>query len=140
MDISNANSDRIYQWVNNEPSDSYIKQEFPRGFELTSIISKNEQNLIKCPHCFLIPRYPLMLNCGHPSCHSCFPVFFKMNPICNYCRMPVDIINVMTLNDDRLFRPKSLTAEMYEDAVIRCSNTGCKLEFSIDEINKHEIF
>ena len=33
MDISNANSDRIYQWVYNESSDSYIKQEFSHGFK-----------------------------------------------------------------------------------------------------------
>ena len=32
MDISNANSDRIYQWLNNEQSDSYIKQELLRDF------------------------------------------------------------------------------------------------------------
>ena len=54
--------------------------------------------------------------------------------------MPVDIVDVMTLNNDRLFRPQSMPAEMYEDAVIRCSNTGCNLEFSIDEIKKHEFF
>ena len=56
MDISNANLDQIYQWVNNEASDSYIKREFTSGFELTSFISKIEQKLIKCPHCYLIPR------------------------------------------------------------------------------------
>ena len=42
MDISNANLDQIYQWVNNEASDSYIKREFTSGFELTSFISKIE--------------------------------------------------------------------------------------------------
>ena len=76
MDISNANSDRIYQWVNNESNDSYIKQEFPRGFEQSFVISKNEQKLLKSPHCVLIPHFPLVLKCGDPSCHSCFPVFF----------------------------------------------------------------
>ena len=52
--------------------------------------------------------------------------------------MPVDIEDVMTFKDDRLFRPESLTAKIYEDAIIRCSNKACKLEFSIDEINTHE--
>ena len=81
-----------------------------------------------------------MLKCGHPSCHTCFPVFFKINPKCNYCRMPGQIEEKMTQNNERLFRSKSLTAEMYENAVIRCLNAECKLEFSIDEINTHEFF
>ena len=48
--------------------------------------------------------------------------------------MQMKIEKLITLNDDRLFRPKLLTAEMYEDAVIRCSIIT-KTKFSIDEIN-----
>ena len=55
MDISNANLDRIYQWVNNERSDSYIKQEFSQSFEQSSVLLKNEDKLFKCSYCLLIP-------------------------------------------------------------------------------------
>ena len=73
MDISNANSDRIYQWVNNETSDSYIKQEFSHGFEQSSVLLKNEDKLFKCPHCLLILPFPLVFKCGHLSCHTASP-------------------------------------------------------------------
>ena len=72
MDISNSNSDRIYEWVNNEPSDSYIKKIIFSGFKESHVFLKNEDNLFKCPCCFLIPRFPIVFKCGHPSCHRCF--------------------------------------------------------------------
>ena len=140
MDISNANSDRIYQQVNNEPSDSYIKQECSHGFKQSSVLLKNKDKLFKCPHCLLIPCYPLVFKCGHLSCHHCFPESFKWNQICNYCRMPVQIKEVLTLYDDRLSRPNSLVDQMYANLDIQCTNIGCILQFGIDEINKHEVF
>ena len=54
--------------------------------------------------------------------------------------MPVQIKEVMTINYDRLSRPNSLVDQMYEDVDIQCTNIGCKLQFGIDEINKHEFF
>ena len=139
MDISNANSDRIYQWVNNEPSDSYIKQYFLSGFK-SNVFLNNEDNLFKSPCCFLIPRFPLVFKWGHPACHRCFLESFKCNEWCNYCKIPVQIEDILTLNDDRLLRPKSLTAQMYEEAEIQCTNIRCQLTFNIDEINIHEFF
>ena len=106
MDIINANSDRIYQWVNNEPSDSYIKQEFSHGFEQSSVLLKNEYKLFKCPHCLVILRFPLVFKCGHYSCHHFFPESFKCYEWCNYCKIPVQIEDILTLTDDRLLRPK----------------------------------
>ena len=43
MDISNANSDRIYQWVKNEPSDSYIRKNFLSGFEESHVLLQNKE-------------------------------------------------------------------------------------------------
>ena len=140
MDIINANSYRIYQWVNNEPSNSYIKQKYSHGFEHSSVLLKNKDKLFKCPNCLLIPRFPLVFKCGHLSFHHCFPESFKLNQICNYFRMPVQIKEVLTLNDDRLSHPNSLVDQIYEDLDIQCTNIGCKLQFRIDEINKHEFF
>ena len=48
MDIILTISNRIYQWANNEPSDTYIKQEFPSGFEKTSVVFKSENNIFEC--------------------------------------------------------------------------------------------
>ena len=140
MDISNANSDRFYHWLNNDPFYSYIKKNFLSGFEKSHEFLKNEDNLFKCACCFLIPRFPLVFKWWHPSCHCCFYESFKCNEWCNYCKIPVQIKDILTFNDDRLFRPKSLTAQMYEEAEIQCTNTECKLKFNIDEINIHEFF
>ena len=46
----------------------------------------------------------------------------------------------MTLHDDRLKRPGSLTAKMYDEAKITCTNIGCTIELKIDQINHHEFF
>ena len=81
-----------------------------------------------------------MFNCGHLSCQHCIVESFKWNQICNYCRMPSQIKEVVTLNDDRLYRPNSLVNKMYEDLDIQCTNIGCKLQFGIDKINKHKFF
>ena len=138
MDINLTNPNRLYQWTNDEPSDTYITQEFPCGFEKTSVVFKNEDNIFECLHCLLIPRFSLVFKCGHPTCHRCFPEFFKRSPKCNYCRTPVQIEEVLTFAIDRQMRPGSLTAKMYYDAMIHCTNIGCKLEFNINEINNHE--
>ena len=101
---------------------------------------KNEVILFKCPCCFLIPPFILVFKCGHPSCHRCFPKSFKCNEWCNYCKIPVQIEDILTLNNDRLLRLKLLTAQMYVESEIQRTNTGSKLKFNIDEINKHEVF
>ena len=88
-----------------------------------------------CLHCFLIPRFFPVLKCGHVSCHRFFLEWFKRTrePKCNYCRAPVVLEEVMTLHDDRLKRPGSLTANMYDVAIITCTNIGCTKEFNIDQ-------
>ena len=139
MARSIANSARIFRWVNEEPSDTYIKQEFTRGFEDDSVILPTDFKSLCCPHCFQVPRYPLVLKCGHVSWYRCFPVWFKRSLKCNYCRdEPVKIEDVMTLHDDRLKRPGSLTTKMYDNAKITCTNIGCTIELKIDQINHHE--
>ena len=46
----------------------------------------------------------------------------------------------MTLHDDRLKRPGTLTAKMYDEAKITCTNMGCTIELKIDQINYHKFF
>ena len=46
----------------------------------------------------------------------------------------------MTLHDDRLKRPGSLTAKMNNEAKITCTYIGCTNELQIDQINPHEFF
>lgn len=140
MELSAENSERIITWMKHEPSDTYTKQEFVRGFEEDNVRLPFNVTKIMCGYCFLIPRFPLVLKCGHVSCHRCFPEWLKRTrePKCSYCRAPVVLDDVMTLHDDRLKRPGSLTAKMYDVAMISCTNIGCTKEFNIDQINNHE--
>ena len=140
MEFSALNSGRILAWCRVESSDTYIKQEFTRGFEDTSFSIPSDVSLTMCPHCFMLPRFPLVLKCGHLSCHRCFGEAFKRKPQCNHCRAPVQLEEVFTLSEDRLKRPGSISATMYEKTVITCTNIGCEKEFNIDYINKHEFF
>lgn len=138
MEITLANSGRIYEWCHAEPSDSYIKQEFTRGFEDTSYSIPRDVSSTLCPHCFMLPRFPLVLKCGHVSCHRCFGEAFARKPQCNYCREPIELDDVLTLREDRTKRPNSLAAKMYDELKITCTNIGCVKEFNIDHINQHE--
>ena len=52
--------------------------------------------------------------------------------------MPVQINQVLALNAGRLFRRNSVVDQLYEDLNVQCTNIGCKLQFGIDELNKHE--
>ena len=138
MEITPANSGRIFEWCNAEPSDSYIKQEFTRGFEETSYSFLSNASTTLCPHCFMLPRYPLMLKCGHISCHRCFGEAYKRKAQCNHCRAPIKLEEVLTLREDRFNRPGSIAAKMYDETTITCTNIGCVKEFDIEHINKHE--
>ena len=138
MEITLANSGRIYEWSQSEPSDSYIKQEFTRGFEDTSYAIPKDVSSTLCPHCFLLPRFPLVLKCGHVSCHRCFGEAFARKSQCNYCREPIELDDVLTLREDRTKRPNSLAAKTYDELMITCTNIGCVKEFDIDHINQHE--
>ena len=140
--MATHNSERIIAWLQHEHSDTYTKQEFVRGFEDDKVRLPNNDTKICCVHCFLIQRFTLVLKCGHASCHCCFPEWFKRSreQKCNHCRAPVVLEDVMALHDDRLKRLGSLTAKMYDVAMITCTNIGCTKEFNIDQINNHEFF
>ena len=140
MEITAPNSGRIFDWCQREPSDSYIKQEFTRGFEDTSCSIPRTVSTTLCPHCYMLPRYPLVLKCGHLSCHRCFGEAFKRKDLCNHCRAAILLDEVFTLNEERVKRPESMTAKMYAEAKIKCTNIGCVKELDIDHINKHEFF
>ena len=136
------NSERIITWLEHEPSDAYTKQEFVRGFEKDKVRLPSNETKVFCLNCFLISRFPLVLKCGHVSSHRCFPEWFKSSrePKCNYCRAQVVHEDVMTLHDYRIKRPGSITAKMYDVAMITCSNIGCTKEFKINQINNHEFY
>ena len=91
MEMSAENSQRIITLLKHEPSDAYTKQEFVRGFEEDKVRLPSNETKMSYPHCFLIKRFPLILKCGHVSCHRCFSEWFKRSrePKCNYCRAPV---------------------------------------------------
>ena len=140
MEMSAENSKRIISWLNHAPSDEYTKQEFVCGFEEDKVRLPSNDAKMSCPQCLLIPRFPLVLKCGHVSCHICFPEWFKRSrqPKCTTCLRPVVLEEVMTLSDDRLKRPGSLPSKMYDMAMITCTNIGCNKEFNVEQKNNHE--
>ena len=140
--MSSDNSQRIITWLNRAPSDAYTKKEFVRGFEENKVRPLCNDTKMLCPQCLIIPRFHLVLKCGHVSCHLCFPEWFKCSrdPKCKPCQSPVVLEEVMTLHDDRVKRPNSLASKLYDKAMITCTNIGCTKEFSVDQINNHEFY
>ena len=140
--MSSDNSQRIITWLNKAPSEAYSKKEFVRGFEVAKVRLSSNDTKLSCPHCLLIPRFPLVLKCGHVSCHRCFPEWYKSSRHlkCIYCQAPVILEEVMTLHDDHLKRPGSIAWKMYDLAMITCTNNGCNKEFSFAQINNHEFY
>ena len=139
MEMSAKNSECIVALLKHVSSDAYIMQKLLRSFKEDKVWLPSNATKMTCPHCFLIPRFPLVLKCGYVSSYRCFPEWFKHSrePNLNYSRATVVLEDVMTLHNERLKRPSSLTAKMYDLAMMMCNNIRCTKKFNIDQINNH---
>ena len=142
MEMSAKNSECIVALLKHVSSDAYIMQKFLRSFKEDKVWLPSNATKMTCPHCFLIPRFPLVLKCGYVSSYRCFPEWFKHSrePNLNYSRATVVLEDVMTLHNERLKRPSSLTAKMYDLAMMMCNNIRCTKKLNIDQMNNYEFY
>ena len=73
MELSPHNIQRITKCIQSKVDYNFRNPGYTHAFQDDQVLL--EQNYIKlkyvCPHCLLVPRYPLFLKCVHISCLSC---------------------------------------------------------------------
>ena len=73
MDLSPHNIQRITEWIQSEVDYNFFNQGYTIAFTDNQVLLDQCDNKIKhvCPHCLLVPRYPLFVKCGHLTCLLC---------------------------------------------------------------------
>ena len=94
MDLSPHNIQRITKWIQSEVDYNFLNPGYAIAFNDDQVLlEQNDQELMQvCPHCLLVPRYPLFFKCGHLTCLQCLReyrrhivMFEKMFP-CPICK------------------------------------------------------
>ena len=99
MDLSFHNIQRITKWIQSEVDYNFLNPDYTIAFNDDQILFEQNDKELKqvCPHCLVVPIYPLFFKCGHLTCLTCLSeyrrhivMFEKMFPcpICNQsCRL-----------------------------------------------------
>ena len=79
MDLSPHNIQRITQWIQSEVDYNFLNPGYTIAFQDEKVILENSDKELKqvCPHCLLIPRYPLFFKCGHLICLPCLREYHR---------------------------------------------------------------
>ena len=79
------------------------------------LLDQNDKELQQvCPHCLLVPRYPLFFKCGHLTCLSCLReyrrhiVMFEKLFSCPICKQSCHLNKIYTYQVEKNKRPYSI--------------------------------
>ena len=64
MDLSHHNIQRIKKWIQSEVDYNFQNPGYTIGFQDDQVLLEQNVKKLKqvCPHCLLVPRYPLFSN------------------------------------------------------------------------------
>ena len=70
INLSPHNIQRIKKWIQSEVDYNFLNQGYTIDFkDYQVLLEQNDKELKQvCPHCLLVPRYPLFFKCGHLTC------------------------------------------------------------------------
>ena len=73
MDLSSHNIPRITKWIQSEVDYNFLNPGYTITFNDDQVLLVQNDNELKqvCPHCLLVPKYPLLFKCGHFTCRLC---------------------------------------------------------------------
>ena len=73
MNLSPHNTQRNTKWIQSEVDYNFLNLGYTIGFQNDQVLLEhNDTELNKvCPHCLIVPRYPLFFKCGHLTCLPC---------------------------------------------------------------------
>ena len=145
------NISRIHEWVSREPSQIYLDRKFSISFNQDNINVIDRELIQVCPVCLELPRFPLILSCGHVMCHICLVELFKQRskrinkelcikcPVCRTARVKLDKISSLTTALS--MNTHNRVTSFYKESTIKCGNRGCKHSpLPLADVNQHEFF
>ena len=99
-----------------------------------------------CPHCLLVPRYPLFFKCGHLTClprlreYRRHIVMFEKLFSFPICKQSCHLNEIYTYQVDKNKRPNSISMKMFKRPKFICSYAWCGVSYPSEKIHHHEIF
>ena len=144
-ELSQRNKDRLASWTAHQPRIRNPKT----NIDPCLIENPDHTNVVRCPVCFDIPRFPIISKCNHVLCNECFVKNFtsKMShqgndyyTKCPECRTHLGITDVYTYSQYKLISPQSTTILFYNSIRVFCDNNGCHQFINFEQLNEHEMF
>lgn len=144
-ELNQRNKDRLAAWIAQQPR---IRNP-NTNIDPLHIENPDHTNVLRCPVCFDIPRFPIIAKCNHVLCNECFVKNFssKMShrgndyyTKCPVCRTHLGIADVQTFQQYKINNSNSTTCTFYNSIRVLCDNAGCNQFISFDQLNEHEMF
>jgi Zinc finger, C3HC4 type (RING finger) len=144
-EFNQHNKDRLADWIAKQPRNRNPNT----TIDPLQIENPDHTNVVRCPVCFDIPRFPIISKCNHVLCNECFVKNFtsKMShrgndyfTKCPECRAHLGITDVQTYQHYKLTNPNSTASSFYGSIKVVCDNAGCNQFICFDELNEHEMF
>ena len=148
MDLSPHNIQRITEWIKSEMDYNFLNPGYTIAFNDDQVLLEQNDKELKqvCPHCLLVPRYPLFFKCGHLTCLPCLReyrrhrfMFEKILP-CPICKQSCHLNEIYTYQVETKNRPNSISMRMFKMVKFICSYEGCRKSYPLEKIHHHEMF
>ena len=127
---------------------NFLNPGYTIGFQDDQVLLKQNDKELKqvCPHCLLVPRYPLFFKCGHLTCLPCLKeyrrhiVMFDQLFSCPICKQSCRLNKIYIYQVEKTTRPNSISMRMFKSVKFICSNAWCGRSYPLEKINHHEMF
>ena len=148
MDLSPQNIQRIAEWIYSKVDYNFFNPDYTIAFNDDQVLLEQNHNEFKqvCPHCLLVPRYPLLFKCGHLTCVLYLKeyrrhrfMFEKILP-CPICKQSCHLNEIYTYQVVKNKRPNSISMRMFPRVKFFCSHGGCGKSYPLEKIHHHEMF
>ena len=122
MDPSTYNIQRITEWIQSEIYYNFLNPGYTIAFNDDQVVLEQNEKELKqgCPHCLLVPRYPMFFKCGHLTCIPCLREYqehrvmiAKMLPF-SICKQSCCINEIYTYLVEKTKRPNSISMRMFK--------------------------
>ena len=121
MDLSPHNIQRTTKLIQSEVDYNFLNPGYTIAFNDYQVLLEHNDKELKqvCPHCLLVPRYPLFFKCGHLTYLLCFReywryrfMFEKILP-CPICKQSCHLNEIYTYQVKNNKRPNFISMKMF---------------------------
>ena len=147
MDLSPHNIQRITEWIQSEVDYNFLNPGYTITFNDDQILLEQNDKELKqvCPHCLVVPRYPLFFKYGHLTCLSYlreyrrYRFMFEKMLLCPICKQSCHLNEIYSYQVEKNKRPNSISMRMFQRVKFICSYAGCGKSYPLENIHHHEM-